>query len=67
MEALMMLHTRPDPSGLGTSNGPFKIDIESIDPRAIRGTVDAGVVVDLAVVTDKPYEATRRFYKCVEV
>lgn len=47
----------------------FRGDLASLDSgirAAIGGTVDLGVPVDLAVVTDKPYEATRRFYKRAE-
>jgi SseB protein C-terminal domain len=47
----------------------FKGDLTSLDSgikEAMRGTVDVGPV-DFAVVTDKPYEATRRFYKRADV
>ena len=44
----------------------LKGDLASLDSgikEAIRGTVDVDFTVDFAVVTDKPYEGTRRFYK----
>ena len=44
----------------------FKADLTPFDTNireAIRGTVDASVPIDFALVTDKPYEAARRFYK----
>ena len=47
----------------------FRGDLTSLDSgirEAMRGTVDVGPV-DFAVVTDKPYEATRRFYKRAQV
>jgi type III secretion system (T3SS) SseB-like protein len=46
----------------------FKGDLASLDSgirEAIRGAADAGPV-DFAVVTDKPYDGTRRFYKRAE-
>jgi hypothetical protein len=44
----------------------FRGDLAPFDSsirEAIAGTVDPSVPIDFSLVTDKPYEATRRFYK----